>query len=70
MDKTRIHIFGKGLRRSFCPPDDLPYPMRKALEALASSEAAEVREVRLDLPQSESPQLELRRRATDQRGAE
>lgn len=36
MDKTRINIFGKPLRKAYVPPDDLPYPIRKALEELAA----------------------------------
>lgn len=36
MDKTRINIVGKHLRRTFVAPDDLPFPMQKALEALAN----------------------------------
>ena len=35
MEKSTIKILGKGLKQSFRPPEDLPYPMRKALEALA-----------------------------------
>ena len=35
MEQSTIRILGKGLKQSFRPPEDLPYPMRKALEALA-----------------------------------
>lgn len=35
MEKSTIKGLGKGLQRTFVPPEDLPYPMRKALEALA-----------------------------------
>ncbi len=34
MDKTHIRVIGKKLRQTFIAPDDLPFPMRKALEAL------------------------------------
>lgn len=39
MDKTRIKILGKQLRRAYVAPDDLPGLMRKALEQLAAREA-------------------------------
>jgi hypothetical protein len=35
MDKRTIYLIGHKLRREFKPPDDLPYPMRMALKALA-----------------------------------
>lgn len=38
MDKTRINIFGKQLRKTYVTPDDLPYPMRKALEELTAKD--------------------------------
>lgn len=44
MDKTRIKILGKQLRRAYVAPDDLPCPMRKALEQLAAREAEQERE--------------------------
>lgn len=41
MDKTRLHFLGHRLRREFRVPDDLPFPMRKALEALADPDPTE-----------------------------
>jgi hypothetical protein len=35
MEKTTIKALGKVLRRELRAPEDLPYPMRKALEKLA-----------------------------------
>ncbi len=34
MDKTHIKLLGKKLRQIYVAPDELPFPMRKALEAL------------------------------------
>ena len=45
MDKKIVHTFGGELRKAYPLPDDLPHPLRKALEALACTEARpEVRE--------------------------
>lgn len=41
MDKTRLHVLGRRLRREFRVPDDLPFPMQKALEALATRDTPE-----------------------------
>lgn len=35
MERHFKNAFGKQLRKEFTLPDDLPYPMRKALEALS-----------------------------------
>ncbi len=45
MDKKIVHTFGRQLRKTYPLPDDLPHPLRKALEALACTEAkAEVQQ--------------------------
>lgn len=45
MDKKIVHSFGRQLRKAYPLPDDLPHPLRKALEALACTEAkAEVQQ--------------------------
>ena len=36
MEKFSIQALGRGLKHEFKPPEDLPFPLRKALEALAS----------------------------------
>ena len=56
MQKTNIHIFGQRLRGVFCTPDDLPYPMRKALEALASKDRPEAK---LDCSALQRPRAQL-----------
>ena len=33
--ETTIKALGAGLKQEFKPPEDLPFPLRKALEALA-----------------------------------
>ena len=35
MEKSSIQALGRVLRHEFKPPEDLPFPLRKALEALA-----------------------------------
>lgn len=35
MEKSTIKALGKKLRQQFTPPDDLPFPLQKALKALA-----------------------------------
>ena len=35
MEKFVIQALGRGLKHEFKPPKDLPFPLRKALEALA-----------------------------------
>ena len=35
MQKFSIQALGRGLKHEFKPPKDLPFPLRKALEALA-----------------------------------
>jgi len=44
MDKTRIKLIGKQLRRTYAAPDDLPCPIRKVLEQLAGKKAEPERE--------------------------
>jgi hypothetical protein len=38
MERHFKSMFGKQFRKEFVVPDDLPFPMRKALEALANNE--------------------------------
>ena len=35
MEKSTIKALGKRLRQQFNPPEDLPFPLQKALNALA-----------------------------------
>ena len=35
MEKSIIKSIGKGLQQEFKPPEDLPFPLQKALKALA-----------------------------------
>jgi hypothetical protein len=35
MKKLTIKALSKGLQQEFRPPEDLPFPLRKALKALA-----------------------------------
>ncbi len=44
MDKTRIKIIGRQLRKAYAAPHDLPCPMRKLLERLAAKEAGQEQE--------------------------
>jgi hypothetical protein len=39
MERHFKNVFGRQLRKQFTVPDDLPYPMRKALEALGKTES-------------------------------
>jgi hypothetical protein len=39
MDRTRIKLIGKQLRKAYVAPVDLPDAMREALERLAAKEA-------------------------------
>jgi len=35
MEKSTVALLGQGLRQEFKAPENLPFPLRKALEALA-----------------------------------
>ena len=35
MEKSTIKLLGKRLKHEFHPPEDLPYPLQKALDELA-----------------------------------
>ena len=52
MDKTRIKVFGRQLRQRYVASDDLPFPMRKALQALANKERPKDDADNDDLPQT------------------
>jgi hypothetical protein len=39
MEKHTIKLLGKGLRQELSLPDDLPFPIREALKALAEAES-------------------------------
>lgn len=51
MDKNGIKLFGKQLRKTYAAPDELPDPMRKALEQLT---ARERREIATPIPETSS----------------
>lgn len=48
MDKTRISIFGKPLRKTYLTPDDLPHLIRKALDELSAKGQEEPEDITPD----------------------
>lgn len=63
MDKTHTRVLGKKLRQTYVVPDELPFPMRKALAALGAISQEElpvtrgheggVRNIKISIDQSD-----------------
>lgn len=54
MKKSTIKALGKGLQQEFRPPEDLPFPLQKALKALAELPAEEPEECPAEKPRQSS----------------
>jgi hypothetical protein len=54
MEKSTIKTLGKALNRELRLPEDLPFPMQKALEALAKLPVEEEQAAPAETPQKTS----------------
>jgi hypothetical protein len=54
MKKSTIKALGKGLQQEFKPPEDLPFPLQKALKALAELPAEAAEECPAEKPRQSS----------------